>query len=297
MSKIIQEPATKDQISQIEAIYEKVLNSVFINMNLTKAGAQRILESKEFPKDAYQAIATTFRPFLIADQFSNEEVDSNLQCSLEYRKTYSKEFQVTKLKHLYPGLGKNPRIGVWMGDLPKGSEDLFYVINIWKPWSSCSDLYHVYLEWLLNNLGRRFNNRCSTTIGPGYLIQDKHSKSSLEKLSEEQGHPDILVFVAQFGAMHRGRSIRRVQTIVIDQKQFCLGIFAIASMLITHPNRLRRGRDLHIDCASDVFRYSRGQYYYPYFKFNEKDGRLELNKRESNIALENHGTPSGFLSQ
>jgi hypothetical protein len=61
-----------------------------------------------------------------------------------------------------------------------------------------------------------------------------------------------MVVPAQAGMLHRGCSARRTRASLAGN-EFCLGVFAIASMLLTHPERLSSGDALMLDCGGDEY--------------------------------------------
>ena len=68
--------------------------------------------------------------------------------------------------------------------------------------------------------------------------------------SEQEG--DILIFPAQFGLWHRGRSVRRAHAL-FEKHECGLTSFMIGCMLLTHPKRLQSYDDLFIDCAGEEY--------------------------------------------
>jgi hypothetical protein len=99
-----------------------------------------------------------------------------------------------------------------------------------------------------------FYNCRDGQLGPQYLRQSAKSAKAFQKLGTEQKDHDILVVAAQFGLVHRGRSVRRARE-VMNASEFGLGAFAVGIMLLTHPERLQHYDDLWIDCAGDEFSY------------------------------------------
>ena len=74
---------------------------------------------------------------------------------------------------------------------------------------------------------------------------------ALDRIAEMQGG-DILIVAAQLGMCHRGRSVRRARE-VFAPNEFGLGSLAVGSIVLTHPERLVRWRELDMDCAGDDF--------------------------------------------
>ena len=74
---------------------------------------------------------------------------------------------------------------------------------------------------------------------------------ALDRIVEAQ-KGDILIVAAQLGMRHRGRSVRRARE-VFATNEFGLGSLAVGSIVLTHPKRLVRWRELDMDCAGDEF--------------------------------------------
>jgi len=89
----------------------------------------------------------------------------------------------------------------------------------------------------------------------GELRQSAAAEAGWEKIYAEQ-KSDILIIPAQFGGLRPRRSIRLVRK-MLSQNEFGLGVFAVAAMLLTHPDRLRHHLDLYVDCPGDEYRESR----------------------------------------
>jgi hypothetical protein len=79
--------------------------------------------------------------------------------------------------------------------------------------------------------------------------------------------------------------------------EFGLGAFAIGSMLLTHPIRLKHYDDLWIDCAGDEWSpdgvgvFSRS----PDFSF--RDGEVWFGTSVVGFAFDDYGAASGFPPQ
>lgn len=74
----------------------------------------------------------------------------------------------------------------------------------------------------------------------------------LETISGQQGGGNLLVVPAQFGFLRRGCSHRRAHELFLEN-EFGLGIVAVVSMLLTHPERIQSRDDLQIHCIGDRF--------------------------------------------
>lgn len=83
--------------------------------------------------------------------------------------------------------------------------------------------------------------------GPTYLHQLPVKETFWNSQKEE-----IILISAQFGAIHAGKSVKRVCTELKDN-ELPLGIYEVAIMLLTHPERLQDYNDLWIDCHGDEY--------------------------------------------
>jgi len=114
---------------------------------------------------------------------------------------------------------------------------------------------------------RRFYNFCEDATGSKRLRQHKKTVAAFQKLADEQAGHDILIIPAQFGFRHRGCSIRRALE-AMDDVEFGLGAFAVGCMLLTHPERLVKWKQLQVYCAGDEFASDTEFSYAPEFYHN-----------------------------
>ena len=117
-----------------------------------------------------------------------------------------------------------------------------------------------------------------------------------QKFGKEQKDYDILVVPAQFGILHRGRSVRRARE-VMKANQFGLGAFAVGIMLLTHPERLQNYDDICIDCAGDEFSPGADGDFSEAPIFHFDDGRVRFSTLWVSCAYDYYGSASGFVPQ
>jgi len=299
MNAITQKPATKGQIRQIETVGKDALASALEALNPTKDGAQRVLESDEFADAMRNAAHTTLSSLLVTDKYADEEVTSKYGYLSGYKPKPLAE-QVTRLKELYPQL-KDVEVPE-QGELPAGAEGWFAIPNVWKEDSLLTGTYNDSVVQMLEHVKKdrdgNFHNYREGQLGTDRLRQSARSEMAWKKISEAQGHPDILVIAAQFGLQHRGRSVRRAREVMVDQNQFGLGAFAVGIMILTHPDRLKHYDDLWIDCAGDEFddpdadaRFDHA----PCFVFH--GGKVKFGTDWADVAYGLYGSASGVLPQ
>lgn len=117
--------------------------------------------------------------------------------------------------------------------------------------------------------------------------------AALKKL-EEETPGDYLVFPAQLGSRHAGRSVRRARA-CFGAEEFGLGPFEVASYLLTTPERFTRWGDLVIDCAGVEYQPSPDKEFGHCLYFNFDYGRLHFSGRWTGDADGFFGSASGFL--
>ena len=283
------DPKGRKFVSIVETAYDKA--------GLTKVEAQRVNDAPGLSDRIAQFIAE----HRTTDKYKGEEVTSNYGYRSGYEPTLVHD-QVEVLKKLFPELGDNPTVGNLAGDVPNGAEGKFALPNVWRPEPVLTGNYNDNVVRVLDLIKKdrdgAFYNYRDGQLGPERLRQSARAEATMRKLSEEQGHPDILVIAAQFGLQHRGRSVRRAREVMIDQGQYGLGAFAIGVMLLTHPKRLQHYDDLWIDCAGDecddpdvVDRFVRA----PYFGFSV--GEVKFVTYWAGSAHGHCGSASGVLPQ
>jgi hypothetical protein len=284
------DPKGRKFVSLVETAYDKA--------GLSEKEAQRVNDTPGLSDMISQFIAEN----RTTDKYKDEEVSSNLGYFSGYKKLELVFDQVKVLKARYPQLGDNPTVGGEPGDVLKGAEGWFALPNLWRPEPALSGTYNDHVVGVFDLIKQdrnvKFHNFRDGQLGPERLRQSVVTEAALRKLSEVQGHPDILVVSCQFGITQRGRSVRRACEVMVDQNQFGLGSFAVGIMLLTHPDRLKHNDDLWIDCAGDEFdepdaggRIVRA----PYFRFF--DGSVMFGAHWSDRAYGYCGSASGVLPQ
>jgi hypothetical protein len=201
------------------------------------------------------------------------------------------EAQVTELRKAFPKLGNcNEKLGRL--PIPEEPEAWFAIPR----WQAVAPTYNEAVEMALEVLAkkRRLSNRIAERIGEKYLRQTERSRLAETILADQQQGCDIMVVGAQFGMLHRGSSARRTRASIAGN-EFCLGVFAVASMLLTHTERLSTGDGLMLDCGGDEYS-PRADYTFdrvPLFDFDISG--IEFSIFYEDRARNQWGTPTGFL--
>jgi hypothetical protein len=99
---------------------------------------------------------------------------------------------------------------------------------------------------------------------------------------------------AQAGMLHRGCSARRAR-VRMAGNEFGLGVFDVACILLTHPERLSTDETLMIDCGGDEYSVH-GDYSFDRVPLFDVDiAGIEFSIFYEDRSRNLWGTPSGFL--
>lgn len=162
--------------------------------------------------------------------------------------------------------------------------------------------YLQVLGMVLAKLGslRAFEDYERNIPATGFRRQTK-TLSALDLLTKQQPGP-FLLFPAQFGKFYRGVSPRLTYA-ELGERQFGLSAFAVACMLITHPERLGCEGDLGIICPQDevlerdthiTFEERQWKTLY-FFSEGRKDSILGIHSMRLNFVDPRFGSATGFL--
>jgi hypothetical protein len=258
---------------------------------LDQQSAQVVLDmSKKLKPEVASLIADVIHRHTVSDKYKDEEVGSNRVYPPTYR-VRPVEAQVTELRKLFPQLGSCME-KLARRPLPEGAEAWFAIPR----WEALAPTYNEAVELVLSTLAtkRKFQNRIVGRMGPTYLRQSERSKLAKKILADQQSGNDILVVAVQAGLLHRGCSARRAR-IAMAGNEYGLGIFAIACILLTHPERLSTEDTLMIDCGGDEYSV-RGDYTFdrvPLFDYDMSGIEFSVFYEDRSRNL--WGTPSAFL--
>lgn len=284
---------TEDQNKLLEDCLGNAARNAYIAVveQLDRQSAQSVLDAaRELKSEITRVVIESVRSRTVSHRYEGEEVDSNRGYPPTYR-VRRIEAQVTELKKMFPMVGaaqeKLGRIA-----LPTGPEAWFAIPR----WQAVAPSYNKAVELVLDLLvsKRRFSNRIAGRMGETYLRQTERSKLAESILANQQEGSDILVVAAQAGMLHRGCSARRTRA-ALAGNEFCLGVFAVASLLLTHPERLSTGDALMVDCGGDEYS-PHSDYTFdrvPLFDFDLSG--IEFSIFYEDRARNMRGTPTGFL--
>ena len=236
------------------------------------------------------------------DNFTNEEVNSTHRYPASYEGPEPIEKQIYELSSYFDlDTGQALRYVKNLPDLPTGAEGWFAVpsINVvgqrlFPDVSSYTDRYCKLINLVHKKLEnqRKFYNYQKEQINTEHLKMNYRTLSYMHVLMDKQPG-DILVFPAQLGLLHAGKSARRAESSFAGT-EFGLGSFAIGSILLTHPKRLGYINELDIICSGDDFSFEACSRYLSvliYFYL----GRVEFDEQWKWKANSHYGSATGFV--
>ena len=268
----------------VREVYERAIEQ------LDRQAAQAVIETNSILKDEISAaMLAAIHRHAVSDKYRDEQVASERVYPPTYR-VKPIEAQVTELRKIFPALG-GCHEKLARRPLLEGAEAWFAIPR----WQAISTTYNEAVETIIEALAtrRRFSNRLLGKMGETYLRQTERSALAESILADQQRGNDILVVAAQAGMLHRGSSARRTR-VVLAPNEFALGVFAFASMLLTHPERLSSRDTLMVDCGGDEYSV-RGDYTFDRVPLFDYDlGGIEFSIFYNDRARNLWGTPTGF---
>jgi hypothetical protein len=258
---------------------------------LDRHSAQSVLDmGRSLKSEVAGSLVEIIHRHTVSEKFKDEEMGSNRTYPPAYR-VRPIEAQVTELRKFFPSLGSCAE-KLARKPLQEGAEAWFAIPR----WQALAPTYSEAVEMLLGALAkkRKFQNRIAGRLGPDYLRQSERSKLADKILADQQQGNDILVVAAQAGMLHRGCSARRARARMAGN-EFGAGAFAVACLLLTHPERLSAENTLMIDCGGDEYSM-RGDSTFdrvPLFDYDISGIEFSIFYEDRSRNL--WGTPSGFL--
>jgi len=144
---------------------------------------------------------------------------------------------------------------------------------------------------------RQFEIWSKDKLTKKYLRLTEKTAKAHAKLDEQPG--DFWVVPFQFGLRHGGRSVRRAR-VCFAENEFGLGVYEVAVLLLTHPNRTTGSQQFHVDCAgieyapyADGDFFARLSFYFYCYAFES----LGLLYDSIDRAYKRYGSVSAFLAQ
>ena len=186
--------------------------------------------------------------------------------------------------------------------LPNGAEGWFAMPSpdaIAKhnfPEVTYDDKKHLFaVELIMKKISalRPFNSYLDGELTPNRFNQSKETFNAFDRILREQ-HGEIIIIPAQFGMLHRGRSVRYAYE-CFSENEFGLDIFSVLSMILTHPERCIRFEQLHIICPGDEYSANVTDWNLKSPRICFDGGRLELFACYKFELGANYGLASGFI--
>lgn len=203
--------------------------------------------------------------------------------------------QLVELSRHFPSLNSSSVLACSkeMPSLPGGAEGWFAVPKFKKVGKNYNDAVEKVLEMIGKT--RSFTNWRKGELSQKYLRLSERTAVALQMLGQKQ-EGDFLLIPAQFGILHRGKSVRRVR-MTYASHEFGLGSFVGATMLLAHPERLQAYEDLFIDLPGDEYSPGADGRFdgAPFFDF--RGGRALFSTHYVGIASGGFGSASGFIPQ
>lgn len=280
---------TEDQRQTITRIASHALERACRVLNLDNSSAQRIIDDSGEVGDALVAQVRSFSSPKVS---SHEEVVSTGGYSSRYKPRRLAD-QMNRLREFFPEVN-NASTELAEGALPVGAEGWFAIPRWELMGPNYASAVARALEMMKACCPGRLSDCSVGRLDAASFRQTKRTARMYRQLGHAQGGFDTLVIPCQLGIRHRGRSVRYARARMCDC-EFGLGAFAVAMIILTHPERLQESTDLWIDCAGDEFDTDCGWPNVPYFNilgetitfgtgwFGDVDGRF--------------GSASGFLAQ
>jgi hypothetical protein len=288
---------TSDQHEQLRRFVEDAVHKALDELGIDSLGAQRVIKrGDEFTSAILTAVFSPLKNLSVPDKFEGEEVKSNSCYPSGYKPRGIAE-QVKHLRELFPGIGTACEKLVSTENtariLPPNAEGWFAIPR----WEKIAATYNEAVKIVLGSILKTNGNFSDGQFSPERLRQEVETLRAWEMIGAEQKDCDILIFPAQFGQLHRGRSACQARE-ALASGEFCLGVFAVGIMILTHPERLMHCDDLWIDCSGDAYnnpgsdnRFS----HVPYF--GRYRAELSLDTGWFGNVYDFCGSASGFVPQ
>jgi hypothetical protein len=188
--------------------------------------------------------------------------------------------------------------------LPEGAEGWFAIpsvdavsLRFFPEVKDPAEKYCCAVQLVLEKIkkSRKFYNYRDGEIDPAHLRMHACTAHAFDLIAEKQ-RSDILIIPSQFGKHHAGRSVRRARE-GMEHGEFGHGSFAVGSLLLVHPERLVRYKELDVDCPGDEFSPGADRRFFgaPYFDF--RGGGVGFDAGWINDPRGYYGSASGFVLQ
>ncbi|MDD5037986.1 MAG: hypothetical protein PHN78_01530 [Dehalococcoidales bacterium] len=176
--------------------------------------------------------------------------------------------------------------------IPEGGEGWLLIP---KP-SRIANTYNEALEIMLSLITQvrpAFLNSRNGKLGPAYLRLTEKTNHILTNL-DRSTPGDYLLLAIQCGLQHRAKPVSQARK-TFKKKEFGLGPFEIASLLLTHPERLTDYEHLGIDCPGCEYAANSGGNFNYSLCFTWNEEGLYFDYSSIDGIAPGFGSASGFI--
>jgi hypothetical protein len=178
--------------------------------------------------------------------------------------------------------------------MPNGCEGLFAIPDYSKIASTYEEALMVVLDVLKKVRSDSVHNLLDKKLDVSRLRQSARTTVLRGRLSQNQGNSLICVVPAQLGSLHSGLSPKEAEK-NFDKREFGLGSFDVAIILLTHPELLQSVGNLGIYCVGDMHGDQAIPGYYPDTTAFSHIGSLNFHHASGTKVLPHMGAATGFL--
>ena len=234
----------------------------------------------------------------------DEEVSSSYTYPKEYNGPKSIEEQIKAIAEIFD-LDSTRALEYTknLPELPEGAEGWFAIPSVdalakkhFPEVTDSSEKYCRAVQLVHEKIAgsREFSNYRNGKITSSHLRVHARTAHAFDLIAENQPG-DILVIAAQLGVNYRGHSVRQARK-AFTENEFGLTSLAVGSIVLTHPMRLVRWKELDMDCPGDEFAPDAdGDFSFAPLFFN--DGKVLFYAYRVDLAYDRYGSASGFVPQ
>lgn len=281
-----------------------LFRTAYNEAKLTEDQAERLNKNGggEFTKELLQLILKHSN----TGHYTHEVVSPNYTYPKEYSGPKAIEEQVENIAEKF-GLDADQALefAKTLPELPAGAEGWFAIPKVsavaknnFPTITDSAEQYCEAVKLVHKKLAdsRNFSTFREGEITPSNLRQNALTLKFLEELEVSQ-QGDILIISAQFGLLHRGKSVRRARE-NFSVNEFGLGAFTLCCMALSHPERYVRWEQLHTDCPGDESSPGADGSLSKVPVFGSfRDDVLRFGTGDVSVASYNYGSVSGFVPQ
>jgi len=186
-------------------------------------------------------------------------------------------------------------ISISKGNVPDGAEGWFAIPR----WRAIASTYvgavGKVLDMIEGDRDNGFYNSIECKLDARHFRQTRKSAKFFARIAREQEHKDILFIPAQFGSDYVDLPVRWARE-KMGVGEFALGLFAVATMTLVHPQRFVTCNDLWIACSGDEYASSGDGFNSVPVLGIGRHNRLRLGVRWGGDGKPDCGIPTGFSS-